>query len=69
MNKILHLYTAPQHVDPWHAAWRRSYYILWCWMDMQQMNAPVLGYLGVLVGGGQGLGQGLSVRKLSAGLV
>ena len=52
-----------------HAAWRRSYYILWCWMDMQQMNAPVLGYLGVLVGGGQGLGQGLSVRKLSAGLV
>jgi hypothetical protein len=48
-------------------------YILWCWMYMHgdECYGPELMCLdrGVLVGGGQGLGQGLSVRKLSAGLV
>ncbi len=48
-------------------------YILWCWMDMQRDECSGPGLmcldLGVLVGGGQGLGQGLSVRKLSAGFV
>src|SRR5829696_8499469 len=42
-------------------------------MDMQADECAVPGLmcvdLGVLVGGGQSLGQGLSVRKLSAGLV
>jgi hypothetical protein len=48
-------------------------YILWWWMDIQadECSGPGLMCLegGVLVGGTQGLGQGLSVRKLSAGLV
>jgi hypothetical protein len=57
---------------PLQAAWRRST-LLWCWMDMQadECSGPALMCvdLGVLVGGGQGLGQGLSVSKLSAALV
>ena len=44
-------------------------YILWWWIDMQgdEYSGPELMCVdrGVLVGGGQGL----SVRKLSAGLV
>jgi hypothetical protein len=55
-----------------HAAWR-SPHILWCWMEIQAEECSGPGLLcvdrGVLVGGTQGLGQGLSVRKLSAGLV
>jgi hypothetical protein len=48
-------------------------YILWWWIDMQgdECSGPARMCVdrGVLVGGGQGLGQGSSVRKLSAGLV
>jgi hypothetical protein len=44
-------------------------YILWCWMEIQAEECSGPGLLcvdrGVLVGGTQGL----SVRKLSAGLV
>ena len=46
---------------------------MWMWMDMQadECSSPALMCVdrGVLVGGGQGLGQGLSVSKLSAALV
>jgi hypothetical protein len=56
-----------------HAAWRRSTSCGVGWI-CRDMNAPVLGlcaWTGVFlwVCGVQGLGQGFTVRKLSAGLV
>jgi hypothetical protein len=60
-----------------HAAWRRSlgeglHIVVLDGYAADECSGPpglMCVERGVLVGGGQGLGQGLSVRKLSAGLV